>query len=132
MSCMKCFVVEDSTPMRREIASRLSRLPGTTVVGYATTCEQAISGIAETTPDLVTLDIHLERGSGITVLGAIRDAYPQLVIIVITNHADPFYRTRVLAEGADFFFDKSAEFDAAMSLCATLAAQSLPPVEVSS
>lgn len=129
---MKCFIVEDSTPMRREIAGRLSRLANATVVGYASTAEEAVAGIAATAPDLVTLDIHLERGSGITVLGAIRDAYPQLVIIVITNNADPFYRSRTLAEGADHFFDKSVEFEAAMSLCATLVDGTLPPVGVPS
>ena len=124
---MKCFVVEDSTQMRREIASRLARLPGCSVVGYATTCEQAITGIADSRPDIVTLDIHLESGSGIDVLAVIRDLYPALTIIVLTNNADPIYKSRVLAAGADHYFDKATEFDAAIAQCARLVQQPVSP-----
>jgi DNA-binding NarL/FixJ family response regulator len=129
---MKCFVVEDSTPMRREIASRLARQPGLSVVGFATSSSQAIVGIAETVPDIVTLDIHLENSSGIDVLAGIRELYPALKILVLTNNADPIYKSRIIAEGADYFFDKASEFDAAIAQCASLVQQSLQSERMSS
>ncbi|MCC7053268.1 MAG: response regulator transcription factor [Gemmatimonadaceae bacterium] len=117
---MKCFVVEDSMAMRLEITGRLAQLPGLDVIGFASTCDAAVAAITTLLPDLVTLDIRLEQGTGLEVLSAIRRRLPGLTIIVLTNNADPMYRARVLADGADFFFDKSSEFEAAIALCAQL------------
>ncbi len=113
---MRLFVVEDSTPFRRVLLTQLSQLPNVQVIGSAATVAEAIEGIAQTAPDLLTLDLRLGRQSGVEVLVTVRAARPDVTIIVLTNHADSTCRARCLAAGANHFFDKSTEFDAAVSL----------------
>lgn len=117
---MKFFVVDDSDALRQEFVRQLAELPHVTVVGEATCVADAVAGIAATLPDVVTLDIQLATGTGIEVLAAVRHVYPDMTIIVLTNYAQPQYRTRCLAAGADFFFDKSNEFEKAVALCGSL------------
>lgn len=113
---MKLFIVDDSDALRLELVRQLSALPFMTVVGQATSFDDAVRGVAETRPDVMTLDIQLAVGTGIEVLGLIRHLYPEMIIIILTNYAQLQYRTRCLAAGADFFFDKSSEFEQVIEL----------------
>ena len=73
-------------------------------------------------PDVVVLDIEMPRGTGLDVLKNLRHDQSGPVVIVFTNFPYPQYRKRALAEGADFFFDKSTEFEALRELLRKLAA----------
>lgn len=109
-SPVKVFLAEDSAPIRQRIAANLSG-QGMTVVGEGDTPSACIAGILSSRPDVVVLDIHLEGGTGLQVLRAMRDreAYPAFV--VFSNTAEPAYRKRYLAEGAASFLDKSCELE---------------------
>jgi DNA-binding NarL/FixJ family response regulator len=50
-------------------------------------------------------------GSGLEVLRAIRRTYPSLCVLICTNYPHPQYREECIAAGANFFLDKSAEFE---------------------
>jgi DNA-binding NarL/FixJ family response regulator len=50
-------------------------------------------------------------GSGLDVLRAIRHGHPRLKVLICTNFPYPQYRDECLAAGANYFLDKSADFD---------------------
>ena len=50
-------------------------------------------------------------GSGIDVLREIKQNNQTPLVIVLTNYPYPQYRRKCMDAGADFFFDKSTEFD---------------------
>ena len=79
------------------------------VVGVAKTGTEAIDGVAELRPAVLILDIVMPGGGGFAVLQALKQFPSVPLVIVLTNH--PTYRQRSLEAGADYFFDKSAEFD---------------------
>ncbi len=61
-------------------------------------------------PDVLILDMAMPGGSGYDVLQAVKQGpYAPLVIVVLTNF--PAYRQKSLAAGADYIFDKLAEYD---------------------
>ena len=47
-------------------------------------------------------------------------------VIVLTNYAYPQYREKCMAFGADFFFDKSTEFDEAIEVIKAMSAERNP------
>jgi DNA-binding NarL/FixJ family response regulator len=49
-------------------------------------------------------------GSGIDALKYIKRSAPQTEVIMLTNHANPFYQRACIRAGARYFFDKSTEF----------------------
>ena len=104
------FIADDSEPVRERLIALLSEIEGAEVIGQAGNHGEAVEGIRSLKPQVVILDIQMPGGSGIDVLKEIkRDSRPP-VVLMLTNHADPFYRRRCIKEGADAFFDKSTEF----------------------
>jgi DNA-binding NarL/FixJ family response regulator len=105
------FVVDDSEIVRDRITSMLSEIPAINIVGYADNPLSATESIVKSNPDVVILDIFLTGGSGIHVLKSIRGKKVTAKVIMLTNYAQEEYRKKCFEEGADFFFDKSIEFD---------------------
>ncbi|MEZ4699415.1 MAG: response regulator transcription factor [Rhodothermales bacterium] len=60
--------------------------------------------------DVAILDIQMP-GSGIKALKHIRQHHPAVKVVILTNHADPFYYKVCMQAGATCFLDKSMEFD---------------------
>ncbi len=62
MEITRVLIVEDDPLTGTALASALDR-QGYEVVGLATTGEEALSSFRERTPDIVLMDIRLERGT---------------------------------------------------------------------
>jgi DNA-binding NarL/FixJ family response regulator len=108
---MKVFIADDSPIVYERLVAMLSNLKGIETMGQAHNASEAISSIEELKPDAVILDIHMLGGNGIDVLHHIKEEQPDTVVIILTNYPYPQYRQRCMDEGADFFFDKSTEFN---------------------
>jgi DNA-binding NarL/FixJ family response regulator len=111
MHTLKVFVVDDSSIVRDRLVAMVSALPGITTVGQAQDASEAIEGIHWTQPDVVILDIHMPGRNGIDVLYQLKEMQPAPKVIMLTNYAYQQYRKKCEQAGADFFFDKSTEFD---------------------
>ncbi len=119
---LKVFVVEDSVLLRKRLAERIQPPVGAgLIVGEAEDVETALRGIAATEPDAVIVDLRLTDSHGIDLLHALRDRTDSIVTIVLTNYASAVFREASAAAGADYFFDKTTEFDLAMETIAQLA-----------
>jgi DNA-binding NarL/FixJ family response regulator len=111
---LKVAIVEDSSIIVGRIKDMLSEVSGVEFAGNASTIPTAIALISASRPDVIILDIHLQgwdRRNGIELLAMIRPIYPALKVIMLTNLADNRYRTMCENAGADYFFDKSNDFD---------------------
>ena len=105
------FIADDSLIVREHLVTMLDELIGIQIVGQAETVAEAINGILELRPDVVILDIRMPGGGGLDVLQAIKQNESAPVVIILTNYPYPGYRQKCLQAGADFFLDKSTEFD---------------------
>ncbi|MBI2429128.1 MAG: response regulator transcription factor [Ignavibacteriales bacterium] len=111
LKLLNVFIVDDSQIVRDRLTSMLNELGSINIVGYADNPLSATESIVATVPDIIILDIFLAGGSGIHVLKNIRSRNISSKVIVLTNYAQEQYRKKCFEEGADFFFDKSIEFD---------------------
>ena len=108
---IKVFIADDSRIVQEHLVTMFDELAEVEIVGQAETVAEAISAIGELRPDVVILDIRMPDGSGIDVLQTIKQDEPAPAVIVLTNYPYPAYRQKCLQAGADFFLDKSTEFD---------------------
>jgi DNA-binding NarL/FixJ family response regulator len=108
---MKVFVVEDSAPVRERLIEMIREVEDMDVVGEADTCAAALTGIAASRPDVAIFDVHLPDGSGIEALAAVKKGLANLRGIVLTNYPSPRHMAAAADAGADYFLDKSAEFE---------------------
>jgi DNA-binding NarL/FixJ family response regulator len=108
---LKVFITDDSAIVRQRLVTMVSALPEITVVGQAQDGPEAVDAIRRTRPDVVILDIRMPGRNGIDVLHQLKKMQPAPKVIMLTNYAYRQYREKCEAAGADFFFDKSTEFD---------------------
>jgi DNA-binding NarL/FixJ family response regulator len=105
------YIVDDSPVLRERLVAMISELPNIEVVGQADIAFEAIHGIRRLRPAIVVLDISMPGGSGMYVLETVKKDRPVPLVIMLTNFAHEQYRQKCLQLGADYFFDKSTEFD---------------------
>lgn len=120
-SPLRVFVVEESTLVRERLARHIGPDGGACIVGEAEDVETALQGIADTDAEAVVLDLRLIDSTGMDLLHALRDRTDPIVTIVLTNYASAVFREASVVAGADYFFDKTTEFDLAMETIARLA-----------
>jgi DNA-binding NarL/FixJ family response regulator len=115
------YIVDDSVAIRSRLNEMLGRLGGVRVVGESGAATQAVTDILALRPDSVLLDLNLNGASGIQVLRTIHVQAPEIVFVVLTNHAEPQYRRACERAGAAYFLDKSTEFDRVPGVIAEIA-----------
>ena len=87
------------------------------VAGDAETQQDAISLLDSTQFDIVLLDIELALGNGFEVIKHIQHKnylFKRPILMMLTNHADAYYRSLADDLGVHYFFDKSMDFDLAI------------------
>jgi DNA-binding NarL/FixJ family response regulator len=108
---MRVFIADDSRVVVERLADLLKEVPGVQLVGRANDVPEAIHSIVKTNPDAVILDLQMPGGSGLDVLRSIRRSHPSVWVVICTNYPYPQYREECIAAGANYFLDKSAEFE---------------------
>jgi DNA-binding NarL/FixJ family response regulator len=108
---MKIFIVDDSKLMRERIIHLLSGVGGVEIAGQAQNGFEATDRIRKIKPDAVILDIRMPGKNGIDTLQEIKKQNATPLIIMFTNYPYAQYRKKCLKAGADYFLDKSSEFD---------------------
>jgi len=118
---VKVVIVDDSAAVRERLIIMISDLPGLEISGQAEDAQEGIRLIRELKPDVVLLDIRMPEGSGFDVLACIRNGLqPKPCVIVLTNYPYPQYQKKCLENGADYFLDKSSEFEKIVEILQTL------------
>lgn len=87
---LRCFIVDDSTHFLEAARSRLES-DGLTVVGVASTIEQALRQLDDAEPDVVLVDVNLGSESGLDLARRMLTETavdPARVILISTQAAD--------------------------------------------
>lgn len=108
---MKVVIVDDSVLVQERLTIMFAGLKGVEVVGTAQDAPEGTSVIRELNPDVVILDIKMPVGSGIDVLRDIKERNPLIKVVILTNYPYEQYRRKCMDLGAEYFFDKSSEFE---------------------
>jgi len=110
-SLVKVLLVDDSSIVRERLIAMLFEVSRIETVSQAKDQFEALGLLKRTDPEVVILDIEMPGGSGIDLLRYLKKRQRPPLAIVLTNLSDPQYRKKCKDAGADFFFDKSSEFD---------------------
>lgn len=108
---MNALVVEDSPQIAQRIAEILESV-GATIVGREVTEQGAISACERNQIEFAVIDLQLLQGTGYGVIRHLRLARAAVAtcIVVLTNHAVPALKVQAFEAGADYFLDKSKDF----------------------
>jgi two-component system, NarL family, invasion response regulator UvrY len=80
------LVVDDRRPFRTAARALLDTAPGMTVVGEATSGEQAVDLVMRLRPRLVLMDVWLPGINGIEATRRILAVAPATVVVLVSTH----------------------------------------------
>ena len=103
---VRVLVVDDQDMVRRGLAMRLEIEPDLEVVGEAEDGAGAVEGTVAYAPDVVVMDVRMPGADGIEVAAALRLAYPEVAVVMLTLQDDAETRGRAEAAGASGFVGK--------------------------
>lgn len=107
---MRIVIADDSLVIRQRLARMLGDVNGVEIVGQAGDVPAARHLVETLKPDVAILDIRMPTGSGADLVPDLKKMNPAPKVIMLTNYAYPENRKKCSEGGADFFFDKSTEF----------------------
>jgi DNA-binding NarL/FixJ family response regulator len=115
---LNILLIEDSAEIRESLVQRIEASGRLLVSGWADTSHEAIRLLDLGNIDAVIVDLHLRQGTGLLVLAHLQHLGNPLHIlrIVFTNHTTSAFRRTCANLGAEYFLDKSLEFDRAIEI----------------
>jgi DNA-binding NarL/FixJ family response regulator len=84
MEALEVLLVDDHVLFREGVASLLASRQGVKVVGEAGDGYEAIEKARETTPDVILMDVHMPRCSGLEAVRVIKRETPNVKIVMLT------------------------------------------------
>jgi DNA-binding NarL/FixJ family response regulator len=113
---MRILIADDSAVVRERLLQFLHDVEGVEVVGQAKDALEAKVMAERLKPDVAILDLRMPKGSGADVLHDIKKLQPSPRVIMLTNYSHPENKKKCIDFGADYFFDKSTEFQKVVSV----------------
>lgn len=110
---IRVLIADDHAVVRSGLSMLINAQPDMEVVESAADGREAFDKTLAIKPDIVVMDISMPPGeSGLSATARIKDAAPDVHILILTMHDDEEYLFRVLQAGASGYILKSApDFD---------------------
>ena len=104
------ILLADDHALLREGLRKSFEAAGDTVVGEASTGEEAVALAKALLPDVVLMDLSMPVMDGIEATRLIRDALPKVRVAVLTMHDDMDRTRNAIAAGASAYLSKGTSF----------------------
>jgi two-component system NarL family response regulator len=102
------LIVEDDPLLRNFVAEVLVQHPDLTVVGSLASGREVTAAVADCSPDVLLLDLHLREFSGWQVLEVLADHHSGIHALVLSGDEAPETMLQAARAGARGFLCKSA------------------------
>lgn len=110
METIRLVLIDDHRVVRRGLRSFLEAFPDITIVGEASSGEEALEKIEDWLPDVVIMDLLMPGGmDGIETTRRIRAITPHTQVVVLTAYTDDVRVVGALRAGAIGYVRKDAE-----------------------
>lgn len=108
MPDIRVLIVDDHAILRDGIRSLLERQPGITVVGEATNGQEALDRVETLQPEVVLMDVAMPVMDGLEATRQINENYPDMRVLILTQHDSQEYIKPLLQAGAAGYVLKRA------------------------
>lgn len=105
---IRILIVDDHPVLREGVAAILETQEDMVVVGEACDGADAVSRFRELQPDVTLMDLQMPVMDGVEAINAIRAAYPEARILVLTTYEGDVQAVRALKAGATGYLLKSS------------------------
>ncbi|MBC8466798.1 MAG: response regulator transcription factor [Deltaproteobacteria bacterium] len=104
----KVLIVEDNDTFRHTLRSLLHSRFSAMAFEEARDGREALQKTNDFLPNLILMDIKPPGDSGLALTKQIKNKFPEIIIILLTNYDLPEYRMAAYESGADYFLGKGS------------------------
>jgi DNA-binding NarL/FixJ family response regulator len=108
---IRVLICDDHALVAKALAVLLAAQPDVEVVGVAGTVAQAREGVATLHPQVVLMDYALPDGDGVAATTAIKDAHPDVQVVMLTAFADEDVLVAAIEAGCSGYLTKDKGAD---------------------
>jgi DNA-binding NarL/FixJ family response regulator len=124
----RVLIAEDDDDLRNVLARVVDAEPDLQCVGSVAVPEQIEEAIARLWPDVLVLDLVLEGGTSLHLIGRLHSTHPALRIVLHSGYVGSVVLTEVRKRGASACIAKGDDYERLLDAVRGF----LPPVDVES
>ena len=102
----RVLIVDDHPLIRRGLRDLIREESDLQVCGEADGAPDAMTLLVRQNPDLVLIDISLKRGHGLELVRQIKARAPEVKMLIVSMHDEPYFAERALGAGAHGYITK--------------------------
>ena len=114
------MTIDDSEVVQNSMYNLFKDIDGLLWIGHAYTVEEAFELIKSLKPQMILLDIKLHNRTGFEVLKFLKEKFPEITTIILSNFTTEPFRKKSFELGAKYFLDKSQEFEKIPEIIASI------------
>ncbi|MBN9104440.1 MAG: response regulator transcription factor [Propionibacteriaceae bacterium] len=103
---IRVLLADDQALVRGALAALLSLEPDLEVVAEVGSGDEVLDAVRRHRPDVALLDVEMPGLNGIAATAAVRAAFPEVRVLIVTTFGRPGYLRRALQAGASGFVVK--------------------------
>lgn len=100
MNPIRVLIVDDHLVVRRGLRSMLADAGDVEIVGGASNSREAIEQTANLRPDVLLLDIRMPGMNGLRLLRCLKERFPDIRVVILTNYDDEQFLLEAFRAGA--------------------------------
>lgn len=108
---MKVLVIGDSLKIRQRLINIVCESEDMELIGQSKVTSEAMNICLSLRPDMVIMDMDAQTNDSAGMLTQIKKCNASIVVIALSNYPFAEYATKCIESGADYFLEKSTEFD---------------------
>ncbi len=106
---IKLFLVDDHHIVLDGLRSMFDQDTRFTILGYASSAEEALKKLETQTPDILITDYRLPGVSGLELSILVKEKYPSAKRVILSMHDEGLLVKQILKEGVDGYLLKSIQ-----------------------
>lgn len=114
------MIVDDLKIIREGLTNLLKTFGTLNVIAEAENGAEALRMIEMSTPDIVLMDISMPIMDGKEATIRIKKAHPEIKILILSMHNEPYYAYELMKSGANGYLEKDSSRDALISAIETV------------
>ena len=111
MKDIRVCIFEDNTQLRESLFNLIDASDGFICIGAFANCDDVVNEIASVKPDVILMDIEMPGMSGIDAVLAVKDAFPNVKILMETIFEDDDKVFQSICNGAEGYILKNTPPD---------------------
>lgn len=111
MDKIRVLIADDQTLMRDGLKTILELEENIDVVALAKDGQEALALCTSTHPDVALMDIRMPNMDGVEATKRIKEAYPEIMVLILTTFDDEEFIVKALSYGATGFILKDIDGD---------------------